>query len=86
VVCEPSSETEAVSLAAFAVVVGSLGGTIIVGTFEAMTAVEGMTSVVSGVTVRLCSMVWEREALAVKLAVESVEVGAAKIKVVAVGT
>lgn len=77
---------DAVSLAALAVVVGSLGGTIIVGTFEAMTAVEGMTKVVSGVIVRLCSVVGVAEADTVALAELTVEVGAAKINVVAVGT
>jgi hypothetical protein len=86
VVCEPSSDAVAVSVAAFVVVVGSLGGTIIVGTFEAITAVEGMTKIVSGVRVRLCSVAWVRVALAVELEADVVEVGAAKIKVVAVGT
>jgi len=46
-----SSVGDAVSLAAWVVVVGWLGGTIMVGTFEAITAVDGITSVVSGVTV-----------------------------------
>jgi len=45
------SAGDPVSLAAWVVVVGWLGGTIMVGTFEAMTAVDGITRVVSGVTV-----------------------------------
>jgi hypothetical protein len=56
-----------------------------VGTFDAMTAVEGITKVVSGVTVKDCPAVTVREALGTEVAV-GLEVGDAKIRVVAVGT
>lgn len=78
----------AVATGAVLVAVASLGGTIMVGTLDAMTAVEGMAKVVSGCTVitSVIEMNWVASGSSVdEVVLAVVDAGAARIRVVALG-